>query len=58
VARVQINYEAGLSTYLEVLIADEQYHQAITCSAGGRRALPGHRGSVRRTRWRMVVRGG
>jgi len=27
---VQINYEAGLSTYLEVLIADEQYHQAIT----------------------------
>ncbi|HYX74630.1 MAG TPA: efflux transporter outer membrane subunit [Steroidobacteraceae bacterium] len=27
---VQINYQAGLSTYLEVLIADEQYHQAIT----------------------------
>jgi NodT family efflux transporter outer membrane factor (OMF) lipoprotein len=27
---VHINYEAGLNTYLDVLIADEQYHQAIT----------------------------
>jgi len=27
---VQINYEAGLNTYLDVLIADEQYHQALT----------------------------
>jgi NodT family efflux transporter outer membrane factor (OMF) lipoprotein len=27
---VNINYQAGISTYLEVLIADEQYHQAIT----------------------------
>jgi NodT family efflux transporter outer membrane factor (OMF) lipoprotein len=25
---VQINYEAGLNTYLDVLIADAQYHQA------------------------------
>jgi len=27
---VQINYEAGLNTYLDVLIADEQYHQALS----------------------------
>ena len=27
---VQINYEAGLNTYLDVLVADEQYHQALT----------------------------
>ena len=27
---VQINYEAGLNSYLDVLIADEQYHQALT----------------------------
>ncbi|HVN46845.1 MAG TPA: efflux transporter outer membrane subunit [Steroidobacteraceae bacterium] len=27
---VHINYEAGLNTYLDVLIADEQYHQALT----------------------------
>ena len=26
---VQINYEAGLDTYLDVLIADAQYHQAM-----------------------------
>jgi outer membrane protein TolC len=25
---VQINYEAGLNTYLDVLSADTQYHQA------------------------------
>jgi NodT family efflux transporter outer membrane factor (OMF) lipoprotein len=26
---VQVNYEAGLSTYLDVLSADAQYHQAV-----------------------------
>ncbi len=26
---VQINYEAGLDTYLDVLVADAQYHQAV-----------------------------
>jgi outer membrane protein TolC len=26
---VQINYAAGLSTYLDVLSADAQYHQAM-----------------------------
>src|SRR5208283_2716213 len=26
---VQANYEAGLATYLDVLIADAQYHQAL-----------------------------
>ena len=26
---VQINYQAGLSTYLDVLLADIQYHQAV-----------------------------
>jgi outer membrane protein TolC len=25
---VQVNYEAGLSTYLDVMAADAQYHQA------------------------------
>ena len=26
---VEINYEAGLNTYLDVLSADAQYHQAV-----------------------------
>ena len=25
---IQANYQAGLATYLDVLVADEQYHQA------------------------------
>ena len=28
---IQANYQAGLATYLEVLIADAQYHQATNC---------------------------